>query len=139
VSDVRPRLRPSVGADERGLSLVEQLIALALLGILVITLLYALSGATVAVGVVDEQVTALNLATSALESARVMPYVIVTSTTPTVVYTPSLVVPAGYGVSVASSVFLSGSTPITGLQWLTATVTHNGRVAVQISDLKADR
>jgi type II secretory pathway pseudopilin PulG len=134
VSGVRPRLRPSVGADERGLSLVEQLIALALLGILVITLLYALSGATVAVGVVDEQVTALNLATSALESVRVMSYVTGTS-----FYTPSLDTPAGYGVSVASSVFLSGSTVITGLQWLTATVTHNGRVAVQISDLKANR
>jgi type II secretory pathway pseudopilin PulG len=132
-------VRPRLGADERGLSLVEQLIALALLGILVITLLYALSGATVAVGVVDEQVTSLNLATSALESVRVMTYVTVTGITPSVVYTPSLVTPAGYGVSVASSVFLSGSTVITGLQWLTATVTHNGRVAVQISDLKANR
>jgi type II secretory pathway pseudopilin PulG len=127
-------VQPSVSADERGLSLVEQLIALALLGILVVTLLYALSGATVAVGVVDEQVTSLNLATSALESVRVMSYVTGTS-----FYTPTLLVPAGYGVSVASSAFLSASTVITGLQWLTATVTHNGRVAVQISDLKANR
>jgi type II secretory pathway pseudopilin PulG len=116
------------------MSLVEQLIALALLGILVITLLYALSGATVAVGVVDEQVSALNLATSALESVRVMSYV-----TGTAAYAPSLDLPPGYAVTVASSAFLSGSTVITGLQWLTATVTHNGRVAVQISDLKANR
>ena len=112
------------------MSLVEQLISLALLGILVVTLLYALSGATVAVGVVDEQVTSLNLATSALESVRVMSY------TTSVPYTPTLVVPPGYGVSVASSVFLSGSTVITGIQWLTATVTHNGRETMQISDLK---
>jgi type II secretory pathway pseudopilin PulG len=126
--------RPGIGADERGVSLVEQLIALALLGVLVVTLLYGLSGATVAVGVVDEQVTSLNLATSALESVRGMSYVTGTS-----VYTPSLVVPPGYGVSVGSSAFLSASTVITGLQWLTATVTHNGRMAVQISDLKANR
>jgi hypothetical protein len=65
---------------------------------------------------------------------RTMAYVTGTS-----LYAPSLDVPAGYGVSVASSVFLSGSTVITGLQWVTATVTHNGRVAVQISDLKANR
>ncbi len=121
-------------ADERGLSLVEQLISLALLGVLVVTLLYALSGGTVAVGVVDEQTTALNLATSALESVRGMTYV-----TGTVAYTPSLAVPPGYEVSVASSAFLSASTVVTGIQWLTATVTHNGRVAMEISDLKANR
>jgi type II secretory pathway pseudopilin PulG len=135
--DGAPGRGPSGGsgltADERGLSLVEQLISLALLGILVVTLLYALSGATVAVGVVDEQVTALNLATSALESVRVMSY------TTAMGYSPSLSVPPGYECSVASSVFLSGSRVITGLQWITATVWHNGRVALQIADLKADR
>jgi prepilin-type N-terminal cleavage/methylation domain-containing protein len=125
---------PGVGVDERGMSLVEQLIALALLGILVVTLLYALSGATVAVGVVDEQVTSLNLATSALESVRGLAYVTGTTT-----YVPSLAVPPGYSVTVASSAFLSATTVITGIQWVTATVTHNGRVAVQISDLKANR
>lgn len=123
-----------LNADERGISLAEQLVSVALLGILVVTLLYALSGGTVAVGVVDEQVTSLNLATSALESVRGISYV-----TGTLSYMPSLLAPAGYGVSVASSVFLSGSTVITGIQWLTATVTHNGNVTVQISDLKANR
>ncbi len=88
--------------DQRGLSLVEQLISLALLGILVVTLLYALSGGTVAVGVVDEQVTSLNLATSALESVRGMAYV-----TGTAAYTPALNVPPGYEVTVASSVAVS--------------------------------
>ena len=125
---------PGLGADERGVSLVEQLISLALLGILVVTLLYALSGGMVAVGVVDEQVTTLNLATSALEAVRGMPYV-----TGTLAYAPALIAPPGYAVSVASSAFLSASTVITGIQWLTATVTHNGRVAVQLSDLKANR
>ena len=79
-------------------------------------------------GVVDEQVTATNAATSALEAVKRTAYV-----TGTMSYTPMVSVPAGYEVSVAVSPV------VTGLQWVTATVTHNGRVVTQIADYKGNR
>jgi len=113
---------------ECGFSLVEQLIAVALVAILLLALLNGLSGGTLGVGVVDEQVTASNLGTSALEAVKRSTYV-----TGTVAYTPTLMLPTGYSVSV------SASTVITGLQWVTATVYHNGRQVTQIADYKANR
>jgi type II secretory pathway pseudopilin PulG len=115
-------------AGESGVSLVEQLIAVALLGVLAVALLYGLSGGTLGVGVVDEQVNVANLAGSALESVKRGSYVTGTTT-----YSPTLSTPGGYAVTVAASQV------ITGLQWITATVYHNGRAVGQISDYKANR
>ncbi len=102
--------------DEQGASLIEQLIAIALMGVVLVSLLYALSGGTLGVGVVDERVTSSRLATTALESVRQIGYV-----TDTLSYTPALPVPPGYVVQV------SASTLVTGLQLITATVYHNNR------------
>jgi type II secretory pathway pseudopilin PulG len=113
---------------ESGISLVEQLIAVALLGVLAISLLYGLSSGTLGVGVVDEQVNAANLAGSALEAVKRGAYV-----TGTVAYTPTLLLSADFQVTVVASPV------ITGLQWITATVYHNGRMVKQISDYKANR
>lgn len=115
-------------ADESGFSLVEQLIAVALLGILAVALLYGLSGGTLGVGVVDEQVNASNIASSALEAVKQGAYVTATSA-----YSPTIAAPAGYAVVV------DVSPVVTGLQWITATVYHNGRMVKQISDYKSNR
>lgn len=115
-------------AGEAGVSLVEQLIAVALMGLLAVALLYGLSGGTLGVGVVDEQVTAVNLASSALEMVKRTAYV-----TGTTAYTPALDAPTGFTVLVTASPVL------TGLQWITATVYHNGRLVNQVSDYKTNR
>ncbi len=114
--------------DEQGASLIEQLIAIALMGVVLVTLLYALSGGTLGVGVVGERVTASRLATTALESVRQIGYV-----TDTLSYTPALPVPPGYVVQV------SASTVVTGLQLITATVYHNGRLIWDIENYKVNR
>ena len=114
--------------DECGLSLVEQLITVALIALVGVALLYALSGGTLGVGVVDEQVTGSNAATSALEAVKTIGFV-----TGTTSYAPVVALPEGYSVSVAVS------SVMTGLQWVTATVTHNGRTVVQVADYKANR
>jgi type II secretory pathway pseudopilin PulG len=119
-------------AGEKGVSLVEQLVALALIGVLLVTLLYALSGGTLAVGMVDDQVLAGNLATSALEAVKDSRFVTVTMLV-SPAYTPTLAMPAGYTVTVAASPV------VTGLQWVTATVAHNGRLVLQLADFKANR
>ena len=115
-------------AGESGLSFVEQLITVALIAIIGVALLYGLSGGTLGVGVVDEQVAASNAATSALEAVKRTSFV-----TGTASYSPAVALPQGYQVSIAAS------TVVTGLQWVTATVTHNGRTVVQVADYKTNR
>jgi prepilin-type N-terminal cleavage/methylation domain-containing protein len=59
---------------QRGFSLLETLVAVAILGLLGTGLLSALGANAKAAGIIDEQVTATNLAAAYLEALKELPY-----------------------------------------------------------------
>lgn len=60
--------------DERGASLVEALVAVAILGIAIVAALTALSTGSLAVATVDQEATAQSLARWQLEEIKAAPY-----------------------------------------------------------------
>lgn len=132
----RTRLLPSlvrvwrVLEGEKGVGLVEVLVAVAILGLTLVVLLAAISTGSVGVATTEERVTAENLARSQLEYTKSQTYVAVPVSYATV--TP----PAGYGVSVEAA-----SVPDTdnSIQLITVTVTRDSKTLVTVEDFKVDR
>lgn len=60
--------------DEKGFSLIETVISIALLGIIAVAFLTALAGAYKALIIADERETAKNLAESQMEYIKSLPY-----------------------------------------------------------------
>ena len=69
------QVRKACQGSSRGLSLIEVLIAVALMGIIAIAVLSALSTASAALIVADERATAESLARSQLEYVKNQPYI----------------------------------------------------------------
>ncbi len=118
-------------SGEKGASLVESLIALAILAIAVTAFLAAFSSGSLAVGRADKRVTAENLARNQLEFAKSQTYVVAP-----VSYNVISPLPAGYSIS-------SDATSITGrdqnLQRVTVTVERDGKVLLVLEDFKLNR
>ena len=118
-------------SGERGASLVEALIAVAIVAIAVIPFLAAFSTGSLAVGKADRQVTAENLARSQLEYTKSQLYAVAPASYD--IITP---LPASYSVS-------SDATAISGrdanIQKITVTVQHDGKVLVVLEDFKLNR
>jgi len=120
-------------ADERGESLVEILVSVAIMSIVLTAFLAALSTGSLSVSVVHERVTAQNLARAQLEYVKdYEPYNEVTQTTPGAYPTVTSVVP-GYVITVTAS-------PITtNLQLITVTISHHGERVFTIENYKVKR
>lgn len=116
--------------DESGITLVEALVAVAILGGGVLTLILAMSGGALAVQENDQEVTAQSLARTQMEYTKDYPYDSGATTYPTVS------APAGYGISV-------GVTPVpdtdTDIQKVTANITRGGTVIMTVEDYKVNR
>jgi prepilin-type N-terminal cleavage/methylation domain-containing protein len=111
-------VRLAAFADERGMSLVEILVSLAIMAIVFTAFLSALSTATVGVDAAREQVTAQNLARAQLEHVQEQKYITTTGY--------SLIdVPLAYS---AYTLTVQSSEIIQGLQQITVTIYHNGPV-----------
>ncbi|MDP2952038.1 MAG: prepilin-type N-terminal cleavage/methylation domain-containing protein [Chloroflexota bacterium] len=109
--------------DQRGVSLVESLVAVALLGVAVIAPLSALSTGLLAEGVADEGVTAQSLARSQLEEIKAASYA----------PTYSAIQEPGYNVSV-------GVTSLdANMQKITVTILRDGRTLQVVEDYKVNR
>jgi prepilin-type N-terminal cleavage/methylation domain-containing protein len=124
----------AVFADERGDSLVEILVAVAIIAIVLTAFLAALSTGVRSVAVVRERVTAENLARAQLEYIQHEQYQEVTQTTPGAYPTVTSIV-SGYAITVTAS-------PITAtndIQLITVTVSHHGESVLTIEDYKVDR
>lgn len=125
---MRRRLRPWVAAalaGEEGLSLVETVIAVALLGLVGGALLLGLSAATLGTGRSDQQNTASSAARSQLESVKAQVY----SQPPAYA---TIVPPPGFTVGVTGSAVTSGV-----LEVITTTVSAGG-VLAQVAAYKAN-
>lgn len=115
---------------ESGVALVEALIAIAVLGGGILTMVLAMSGGAMAVRENDCQATAQALARSQLEYIKNYTYN-ATATTYPVVSTP-----AGYGISVGVSAVPGGDADI---QKITANITEGSTLIMTIEDYKVDR
>ncbi len=115
---------------QRGLGLVETLVAVAILGTSVVAFVVALSAGSIAVGQQDEEVVAQGLAQAQLEYTKSYAYNAGASTYPTVA------APEGYTVSANVS-----SVPNTDedIQKITATVLRDGENVLTVEDYKVNR
>lgn len=115
---------------ERGFSLIEVLIAIALLGIVAIAVLGGLSTASKALFLADEKATAESLARSQMEWIKNHDYAFS--------YSAAISqddIDAGYSATIVSE-------PIIGqidLQKITVTINHHGEEAVILEGYKANR
>jgi len=112
--------------SERGFSLVEVVIAIALLGIVGVAFLGGLSTASKAIFIADERATAESLARTQMEYVRNQPYDADTTHNPPQ-YSKIPNIPAGYDIDV-SAVRLDpkgdGTTNDDGIQKITVKVYH---------------
>ncbi len=113
--------------SEKGFSLIEVMIAIALLGIIGVAILGALATASNAMFVADERATAESLARSQIEYIKNQPYA--------GSYTPEPISDEyeGYLVTIADELIEIG------LQKITITIEHHGEEVITLEGYKLDR
>jgi type II secretory pathway pseudopilin PulG len=116
--------------SERGVTLVESIVAIALLGGGVLTLVLTMSGGALAVRENDQQAIAQGLARTQMEYVKNYPY------NPGATTYPAVSVPDGYGIAVGVTVVPGGDADI---QKITANVTRDGAVIMTTEDYKVNR
>ena len=132
------------GHDQRGLGLGESLVAVAILGVAVVSFVVALSTGSIAVGECNQEVVAQSLARTQLEYTKSYPYNSEATTYPYVytydeTYNPSPInLPEGYGISVAVGSILEPATDA-NIQKITVTISRGGEDILTIEDYKVNR
>jgi len=123
----------AVVRGQTGASLIESVVAVAILGTVIVSLLVAFSTGSVAVNAVDEQVTVENLARSQLEYTKDSPYTPAPTTYP---LSPTLTLPAGYEI-------LAEALPVPdtddNIQKIRVTVSRDGEAQLVVEDFKVNR
>lgn len=122
--------KPKVIQGERGLSLAESIVAVAISGVVVVAFVVALSTGSLAVREGDREVVAQRLARTQLEYIKSSPYDPEGTTYPTVDE------PEGYTVS-----FDVDSIPNTDadIQKITVTISQDGEGILTVEDYKVNR
>jgi type II secretory pathway pseudopilin PulG len=115
---------------QRGIGLVETLVAVAVLGTAVVAFAVALSAGSIAVGDHDDMVTARGLAQSQLEYTKSYAYDVGATTYPLVA------MPEDYSISVSVNAVPGTDTDI---QKITVTVSRAGEEMIQVQDYKVNR
>jgi type II secretory pathway pseudopilin PulG len=116
--------------DQRGLGLVETLVAVAILGTSAVAFIVALSTGSIAVREQDEQVMAQSLVRSQMEYTTSYPY------DPGATTYPAVAVPAGYSLSVAVSSVPGGDADI---QKITVVALREGQPMLTVTGYKGNR
>jgi type II secretory pathway pseudopilin PulG len=116
--------------DQKGLGLVETLVALAILGTSVVAFVAALSAGSIAVGEQDEKVVAQSLAQTQLEYTKSYPYDSEATAYPTVD------TPEGYIISVNVTSIPETDTDI---QKITVTISRDSENILTVADYKVNR
>lgn len=131
----------TVRHNQSGLTLVEVLVALAILAAVAVIFLLGLSTASRATVVSQERVTADSLAKSQMEYVKSSPYDDVNNP-PLYGIDPNLLIPEGYGVSVTAEHLdpdNDGTDDDDGLQKITVTITRNGETIFTLESYKVNR
>jgi len=116
-------LRSGLVRQESGVTLVESLVSVGILGLVIVAAITALSTGTLAVATVDQEVTAQSLAQWQLEEIKAAPYSA----------TYSAITQADYAISV-------GVDPIAAdMQRITVTVSRAGKVLMVVESYKVNR
>ena len=116
--------------DQRGLGLVETLVAVAILGTSVVAFVAALSAGSIAVGEQDEKFVVQSLAQTQLEYTKSYPY------NPEAATYPTVDTPEDYIISVNVT-----SIPDTDadIQKITITISRNSENIMTVEDYKVNR
>lgn len=112
---------------QEGFSLLETLIAVALVGVIAVAFLQALRTGSKSSGVHEERVVALGLAQSQLEEIKAMPYDALGN------YAVAITSPTGYNVSVSTV------QQDVDKQEVTVAVSHNGTGVFKLAIVKTNR
>ena len=123
--------RKAAFADQRGIGLVESLIAVAIVGIALTALVATLSTGSIAGQRTDRRVTAENLARAQLEYTKGQSYRVAPA-----VYDSITPLPAGYSITAEAS-SISGRDA--DIQEITVTVSYDGDTVLLMEDFKMDR
>lgn len=122
--------KPVVLKNEKGITLAESAVTVAIAGVVLVAFAVALSTGTIAVGESDQQVAMQSLARTQMEYIKGYPYDSGATTYPTVDTTDN------YSISVAVT-----SVPDTdsNIQKVTANISRNGQVLLTVEDYKVNR
>jgi len=122
--------KPELLQEEKGLTMVESLVTIAIVGVAVVAFAIALSTGSLAVNESDQEVMVQSLARTQLEYIKGYPYDPGASTYPTVNTTDN------YSISVAVT-----SIPDTdaNIQKITANISREGQVILTVEDYKVNR
>ena len=123
------KIRKACQGSSRGFTMIEVVIAIALIGIIGVAVLSALSTASMALIIADERATAESLARSQMEYVKNSPY---DDTSDPLEYSPDQgAVPEGYNIYI-EAVRLDpeddGDEDDDGIQKITVTVSRDGEV-----------
>jgi len=118
---------------QTGLTLLETLIALAILGLIGVAYLSALNTGFRLEGIIREHVRAENLARAQLEDIRYQPY--------QDSYTVSVPLPSEYSITIDTQPYCAPEpcTPDNNIQQNTVKVSRNGKPLLTVTDLKTRR
>lgn len=117
---------------EKGLSLVETLVTIAIIGVVCVAFAVALSTGSLAVSESDQEVTAQSLAQTQMEYIKGYSYTPGATTYPTVNTTDN------YSISVAvTSANNTNNDP--NIQKVTATILRGGQTLLTVEDYKVNR
>lgn len=116
--------------DQRGISLLEALVSIALLGGVILVMVFAMSGGILSVGENAEEATAQELARSQMEYIKSCAY------DPHAASYPAVAAPAEYSISIGVA-----SVPDTNedIQKVTANISRGGDLIMTVTDYKVKR
>ena len=132
-------------ADERGESLIEILMSVAIMSIVLSGFLAGLSTGAFSVAVVRERVTAENLVRAQLECIQHHPYILNAdpdSYLTACADTQLSAYPVDLSISywhAPTETFTSTLGLDSGMQWITVTISHQGEPVFEMEDYKAER
>jgi len=115
---------------EKGMTLIESLVAVAIMGVALVAFAYALSTGSIAVAESDREVTVQSLARSQMEYIKGYPFDAGAATYPTVA------VSGNYSISVAVAATPDADANI---QKVTANISRDGQVLLTLEDYKVNR
>jgi prepilin-type N-terminal cleavage/methylation domain-containing protein len=124
--------------SEKGFSLLEVLVAMALIGIVAVGCLAAMTNATKGAVTIDRIDTARALAQGQMEYAKKLPFAASYNPDPSMVNptTNEFIDYPGYVASISTG---NAAQRDAFIQKITVTITHNGNIATTLDDCKAKR